>query len=192
MKLSVGVLAGLLLSFSSYAQVYDLVRTIKNNGDTTYDSAFHAFFISTGTMEIADNNVIRAFHTCEFDACKDFVLTEKLLSVDPSERSAALSNENGDIGLVIILSLSPTIILLNDDREFDTYRIDEYKPRQQGPGSDFCGAWGVEIQVFAHMYVVAQYKKSRINSIWMTDKTIDLCSYTRYKIYKMYQQVKFT
>ena len=75
-------------------------------------------------------------------------------------------------------------------------RIIPSHPSPSQPPGQCCwpgwGLWGLEIQVFAQMYVVAQYNLIARISICLADKAIVLCLYTRYEIYKMYQYLEFT
>lgn len=126
------ILAGLLLSFAAQAQVYDLVRTIKHSGLFTDDTSttLNGNFISTGTMEIRDNKIIRIFHTCESSVCKDYTLNDQLLGLHSSGKAAIIFGDSGDLATITILSLSPTLIIMQEDTNNHAYRIDEYMFRQ--------------------------------------------------------------
>ena len=119
-------------SFNAHTQVYDLIRTIKQSGAFTDDTAttLNNYFVSSGTLEIYDKRVVRTFHTCEYNICKDFILTDEILSLHPSNQVVYVFGDSGDVAWITILSTSPTLILLQQDQKSEDFRIDEYKLRQ--------------------------------------------------------------
>lgn len=120
----------ILVPFQAQAQIYDLTRTIKHSGMFTDDSAISSDFISTGTMEIKENKIIRMFHTCEYGICKDFVLNDEILTVDPAGFAAFIYGDSGELVVVRIISLNPSLIIMQQDSNNQNFRIDEYKLRQ--------------------------------------------------------------
>lgn len=132
MKKSIVALILVIVSFNSYAQVFDLIRTIKQDGAFTDDTAttLNNYFISTGTLEIYDKRVVRTFHTCEYNICKYFILTDEILALHPSNQVVFVFGDSGDMAMITILSMHPTLILMQQDANSENFRIDEYKLRQ--------------------------------------------------------------
>lgn len=126
------VILGILLSFHAQAQVYDLVRTIKHSGTFTDDTAttINESFVSTGTLEVVGNTIIRNFHTCEFGQCSDITMNDEILGFHPSNKSVTIFGDSGELAGVTLISTNPTLIILQESIETSAFRIDEYKLRQ--------------------------------------------------------------
>lgn len=122
------LIVALLLSFNASAQMFDLIRTIKHDGYTSDTStSFEDSFVSTGTMEISGSKITRIFHTCEYTICKDSTMNDEILEVHPSGQAALIFGDSGNLVTVTIISLNPTLIIMQEDVTKKTYRIDEYK-----------------------------------------------------------------
>ncbi len=115
----------LFLSINAEAQIYDIVRSV-NNFSGYIQGTKSGDYTHTGTM-IIDGNKIKRTHTVCEDICKNFIYNDEILFSTDYDYRAIISGDSGDLVSIEILSLSPTIIILQE--KFGLFEIEEYKPR---------------------------------------------------------------
>ena len=114
----------LFLSSNAEAQIYDLVRSV-NNFSGYIQGTKSGDYTHTGTMIINGNKIKRTHTICELGVCKNFIYNDEILFA--TDYRAMISGESGDLVSIEILSLSPTIIILQE--KFGLFEIEEYKLR---------------------------------------------------------------
>lgn len=125
------ILASLItLSFNASAQVFDLVRSVVVHqstltGNMTSDDTESIGYTQKGTMEINGADIIRTFDTCVFGSCGHYVFRDKIIG--STDTVAMIGGDSGDMVSVKIISLAPTIIIMQIDEKI--VRLEEYKPR---------------------------------------------------------------
>lgn len=114
-----------MLTIQAQAQLYDLVRSVNTFG-LYLQGTKSGDYTQTGTLEIIGNQIRRQYTICQLGNCISQDIQDELLAA--TDYRAAVSGDSGDFTSIEILSLSPTIIIMEANSS-GRVNIEEYKPR---------------------------------------------------------------
>lgn len=114
-----------LFAMPAQAQVFDLVRSVNTFGLYLQDTKANDY-TQTGTLEISGSTIRRIYTICQNGKCIIQDIQDELIGA--SDYRALVSGDSGDFATITILSLSPTIIIMEATTSGQV-SIEEYKPR---------------------------------------------------------------
>lgn len=121
--------AAMCLTFNASAQTFDLVRSVvvhqSSDGTMAADDTDETGYTQTGTMVINGSNITRQFDTCVYGACGSYTFKDTIYAA--TDKLAMIGGDSGDLVSVKIISLHPSIIIMQIDEKI--VRLEEYKPR---------------------------------------------------------------
>lgn len=131
---SIAALIGILIMFPSsvYAQNYTLKRAVITWEGGLIDDSLVGTFGASGTMSINGNRIVQDITFCEFGTCDHVVVNSggTVTSVAKNAAKVTIKLDDGSIGDITLLTLSPNIITLYayDDGTVETHEWEPTAP----------------------------------------------------------------
>lgn len=125
LTLTITVLILTMLTMQVQAQVFDLVRSVNTFAFSLQDTKADDY-TQTGTLEISGKTIRRKHTICQYGKCLTQDIQDELLAA--ADYRALVSGDSGELAGITILSLSPTIIIMEVTAS-GRVSIQEYKPR---------------------------------------------------------------